>query len=170
MRRRHRGNSINITLLYKILIQFVPKWAAVLICTLFVLFPLIIFSIPLYRFYSNPLLKMANSGMKDVRNNIRTVEKQLNNAAKISSNISTDNTFNSEGLAKYYQKGIVNSVASGNKLNTDFAELEFSGNGQCFSNHSCKAKYKNSSGTYTIYLKDNGKGQLKTNGYSWTSY
>lgn len=170
MHRRHRGNSINITLLYKILIQFVPKWAAVLICTSVVLLPLIIFSIPFLRFYSNPLFKMANSGMKDVRNNVKTIEKQLNNAAKISSEISSDNTFNSEGLAQYFQKGIVNSVASGNKLNTDFAELEFSGYGTCSSNHSCMAKFKDSSGTYTIYLKNNGEGQLKTNGYSWTSY
>ncbi len=170
MRRRHRGNSININLLYKILIQFLPKWAAVLICILIVLLPFIIFSIPLFMFYSNPLLKMANIDMKDVRNNVKTIEKQLNNAAKISSEISFDNTFNSEGLAQYYQKGIVNSVASGNKLNTDFAELEFSGNGICSSNHSCMAKFKNSSGTYTIYLINNGNGQLKTNGYSWTSY
>ncbi len=163
---RYRGRSgININLLYQLLIQVVPKKVAVLIIALMIGIPLLLFLL----LYLSPFILNLILMPDGVNNNLKTVQKQLNKAARIANKEFLYNTFDSNGLAQYFEKGIENSTAQDNKLNTDFAQIEFYGDGICTSKHSCTAKFNNSTGQYTIYLINNGKGLIKTSGYSWKS-
>ena len=167
--RRRRGrvsSSVDVNLLYALLSKFLPKKVAITIIVLMIglpfLFCILLTFSPLIL---NKILLPDNIG-KD----LKIAEKTLNKAAKITIKNSDQNTFNSNGLAEYFGKGIENSIVDGNKLKTDFAEFEFDGDGICISSKSCSVKFNSSAGRYTVYLKNNGKGLIKTCcGYSWTS-
>lgn len=165
-RRSRSSSSVNVNLLYELLSKFLPKKVAITIIALMIglpfLFCLLLTFSPLI---INKILIPGN-----VDKDLKIAQKTLNNAAKITRKISNRNSFDSNGLAEYFGKGIPNSTAYDNKLKTDFAEFEFYGDGVCTSSNVCSVKFNISSGTYTIYLRNNGKGLIKTCcGHTWSS-
>ena len=162
MRRRRYYSpvgGVKAGLVYQMLRQIVPKKTAVLVISLLIGIPLLSILMPILLIYFLNFCMSLSPEYKDANKNIKMAENQLK--------VSPYNSFSSKGLAQYYHNGIENSVVSDNKLTTNFAQYEFQGDGSCTSHKICKVKFNNDTGHYTIYLINNGRGLIKTFGYSW---
>lgn len=135
--RRSGNNGVDLIAFYNILIRFMPKPAAIAVIALFILSP-----IAYYYWQTHYSLSDTPWGTFNYYYNLTTqaeqIKDKLNNSAKnVQSKVPQGYKYSSEGLAKYYKVAIPNSKIEGNILKTNFAELEFVGDGSCIKEQAC---------------------------------